>query len=392
MPLNRSKKIKDCARNVLAILLCTAFCGLSQADPLPMSPACSQASKARPIVGVNRQNLARAANFQSVLKDIAATGVRDVRLGLGPSFSKTIDNISFANRSGLRVLLVVGTWLPQFAKTGATRRAVPKGTNFHSVFGLSDIDVARYETEFRLFLNRLEDAGGRVAAFQIGNEINSPGFNGDLPVNGPGRFLTPDTFESAPEASKVEAGFRQYTEILKRTKSILDDSRYHKEAKIIAAGLTGADATAAEISKARVTFVNFDLALDLFEKYHALEQVDGVAVHIYPFVSALDSTGQSRQLLSAVQRATRLCEKAEQKKPSLSCWITEWGFKAAGDGCNMGDERRFQLTHKFVAALQCLPKARHTEAAYLYDWDDDKDFSVWRCGRLLPGGDFLTDR
>jgi hypothetical protein len=326
------------------------------------------------------------------LQDISATGIRDVRLGLGPSFSKTIDNISFANRSGLSVLLVVGTWLPQFAKSGAVRRIVPKGTNFHSVFGLSDIDVARYETEFRLFLNRLEDAGGRVAAFQIGNEINSPGFNGDLPVTGPGHFFSPDTFASGPEVAKVETGFHRYADILKATKSVLLASRYHKEAKIIAAGLTGADATAAEISKAGVSFVNFDLALELFEKYHVLELVDGVAVHIYPFVSAPDAAGQSRQIFATVERATRLCEKAERKKALLSCWITEWGFKADGNSCKMDDQRRFQLTHEFVSTLECLAGTRHIHAAYLYAWDDGKDFSVWRCGRLLPGGEFLTGR
>jgi hypothetical protein len=341
-------------------------------------------------LGVNRTNLGRVQDFKSILKNMSQAGVHNVRLTLDEPFQTTIRSLAEATKLGMDVLLNVPTWLPDYAMGGAFPRKAPAGSDFYDILGLSQIDVSRYRSRFAQLLSEIETAGGRISTFEIGNEINAAGFNGDLPLGVlPGQLITADNFNRNPNRQKIEIGFQKYAAIISATREVLLNSQFHKTSKIISAGLTGSGASPKEIASKGIWIIEFGLVLDLFRKYHVLENVDSIAVHLYPSVSATNRVTQFKQIFDALERATRICARAEIEKPSLTCSITEWGFKASGNACTMNDMKRLQETQDFSSATACLARARNITASYLFDWDKSPEYSIWRCHRLLQGGRVL---
>lgn len=340
------------------------------------------------IVGVNRPNLGRVKDFISILQDMRKADVQAVRLTLDPPFETSISTIVEANRLGLKVLLNVPTWWPDFAFNGAIQRPGRPGTQFYSIHRLSDLDVDRYESTLRRVIIAIENRGAQVDAFEIGNEINWAAFNGDLPLTTPGRLFGRANFAEAKESFKIEEGFQRYAAALVATKRVLLKTKQHQLTPVISAGLTGAFATPNSVARTGASLVDLDLSIELFAKYRIFNNVDGIAVHVYVNNSSDKKPSLFRHLFHRVEQATRLCEAGNEWK--LPCWITEWGFKEQGNGCNFKiRDSRVRKVQDFQKSIGCLMTERRIHASFIFDWDKSPDYSIWRCGRLLESGQIL---
>jgi hypothetical protein len=368
----------------LWIVLLACCCGPSVAQQNDQAGA-NACMTSRPSphfdLGINRTNLGRVKNFQAVLESIKRAGIENVRLTLDAPFSNSVATVIAARRMGLHVLFNVTLWWPEFVATGAVRRLGRAGSSFYDVYRLSDLDIAKYESGLEAIIKQIEAAGVEVQAIQVGNEINWAAFNGDLPLVQPGMLLDQSNFRNVPFAEKIEQGFQKYVAALAATKSVLSRSKLHQHATIIAAGLTYGGSA---ILRSGASELTLDLAWELLAKYDAQRYVDAYAVHMYPFVLTQNPKDRFREIYKFVSDYTRGCGLVNgSRKP---CWITEWGFKQGGDGCTTPGADRLLKMREFNTALACFEDARKIRASYLFDWDQSKDYSIWRCGHLMNGG------
>src|SRR5262249_31642601 len=123
-------------------------------------------------VGVNVVNLQKlnVDRQNAVLDDLQSAGVTVIRTGLAPD-----DNgVEFAKRAyakGIRIDLIVGV---QFRTDAPTRPWLPKEfPNDWSGHPLSYADPERFRAYFQPLLDKLDAAGVRLAALELGNELNS---------------------------------------------------------------------------------------------------------------------------------------------------------------------------------------------------------------------------
>ena len=120
-------------------------------------------------------------------------------------------------------------------------------------------------------------AGVRLAAFELGNEINTSRFNGDLKNPGSGRELRLADLNDPKdsEASAVARGYRAYVRVMAALKDLRDHSKLNQHAPIISAGL------AQKLASAQVE-VNLRDTIEFFRKNGVDKLVDGYGIHIYP--------------------------------------------------------------------------------------------------------------
>lgn len=78
---------------------------------------------------------------------------------------------------------------------------------------LSDADPEGFRKWFAPQLAALEAEGVRIAAFELGNEFNTTGYNADLPAPGSGRVLGLSDLDNPndPEARNVANGYRAHS-------------------------------------------------------------------------------------------------------------------------------------------------------------------------------------
>lgn len=75
---------------------------------------------------------------------------------------------------------------------------------------LSELNPQEFTASFKPLFDKLEAAGVRLAAFELGNEINATGSNDDLSDPGSGRELKLAALNNAndPEERAAAAGYR----------------------------------------------------------------------------------------------------------------------------------------------------------------------------------------
>ena len=136
-----------------------------------LGPSTVHAQDNHVVVGVNISNndgsLSQAFQDEEITQ-LAGNGVKTVRIGLA---SFNIDFIIKAYQHGIRSIVIVMPFL------GAK--------------GWSDVVYSQTKPEVftervKPMLDKLEAAGVRLTAFELGNEINNSGFNGDSSHRGQG--------------------------------------------------------------------------------------------------------------------------------------------------------------------------------------------------------------
>jgi hypothetical protein len=345
-------------------------------DGVDASPAACSAEEVPAIpLGVNRTNLGRVKNFKPILDSIKNNKVRFIRLTLDPPFEKSEESIAYASALGLDILLNVPLWWDEFVQEGAQPRSGIPDLNFFRINKLSQLDLAKYENALRLVVQNIENLGGRVSAFEIGNEINWSAFNGDLPLSSPGQILDGEYVDR----TAIELGFRKYSFAIDATRQVLKSSKYHTEAKIVTGGLVEGSHRP-DVG----TVLSLPYVMNLFEKYGIVAKADAMGLHFYPGISKTANADHAfSDILDTLKQLTKYCE------PARPCWITEWGFRSTSAGCLVDDSSRLAEAKLFKKAIDCL-STHKVEMSYLFDWDKSSDYSVYRCDRLLEGGKVLN--
>ena len=128
------------------------------------------------VVGVNSWYTPRDLSQDDMVKQLAASGVKTIRISLLPN---SVDFVIKAYQHGIGTVVIVYPHTGSSAKTKRSWADVP----------LSELKPQEFTDGFRPMLDKLEAAGVRLAAIELGNEINTSGYNGDIASPGSGRVL-----------------------------------------------------------------------------------------------------------------------------------------------------------------------------------------------------------
>jgi hypothetical protein len=274
---------------------------------------------------------------------------------------------------------------PREAPVNTPALANPPVGRLWRVPALSDADPEGFRKWFVLQLAALEAAGVRVAAFELGNEFNTTGYNGDFPAPGSGRVLGLSDLNNPNDAEvhAVAEGYRNYIKILAVLKDMRDHSRVNKATPIISGGL-------ANVGLSGTKSFNKQVATSIPDTIKFLRQngsdrlVDGYGVHVYPN-GDIHQTGPVRA--SVLNYDFSAC-----RKDSKPCWLTEWAFNNRDQSCPIDDTTRVQLVRAERSAFKPFAEKGLLAAMIYYSWDGDfvgqkeNMGRIFRCGALTDAG------
>jgi len=337
-----------------------------------------------PIIGMNFVNPQRLpdAEAQADLRDMRAAGVRSIRMPL--SDDKSIALVKMATSLGMSVELNV---LLQYREGSPLR---PKSGNFWASHRLSDADPEKFGQVFAAQLKALDDAGVKLAAIELGNEINWTPFNGDFPMPGQGRVFDLADLSRDPEGRSIAASYDRYIELLRVLKPIRDRSTVNGRTPIVSAGLSDPGPPGPKPG-ARADAVSIPATFQYLRSKGLDGLVDFYGVHTYP-PTAPRMTDEARFRQLSVETLTEC-------RPSKPCWLTEWGITDASPSCPPNDAIQRQLLH---ASLQhFIPYIREgaLKALYYYAWEEEPwdhkggpTLAIHRCGGLTEAGKLVLSR
>ena len=336
------------------------------------SALASEAAVAR--FGINRLNLAwlKPAEQERILQEIADSGATHVRLSLSRPVDKSIDALEIANRLGLRILLEI-----QLSNKSYYADTVRPRTGFGRIWDinrLSNLDLDRYRAGLKAALKRMDALGIRLDAVEPGNEINLAGYNGDLAVYEKPGQPTPRSVTDLRDRAAFEKGLDKYVEALRVTREEMQQSE-SRAAVIVSAGLADMGARQADregmerLDPAEVIVLLKTKGMDRF--------VDAYGIHIYP------ARKDPKAIRSVATKLLDFCEPADQGRP---CWVTEWGIGNRAQSCPVDDREREGAMTAMRTVFEQFSKEKRLDAAYYYDWDTEKNYRLWRCGKLSPAG------
>ena len=348
--------------------------------------ACVRAVSAQnAVVGVNVINpyILSVDVQDQTLAAIRAAGVTTIRASITLD-DKGIDFAERAQKHGLKI-----EWL--IYRFGNYN---PFGTT-----PLSAADPAQFRSTFQSVLNRLEDKGIVLAAFELGNEINLSGTNPEF-VQHPGRArqLSPADLQNDPEGQKIAAGYLQYLKLLSVLKDIRDHSRLNQHTPIMTAGLGTYDQEDGPLpgwAKGDVVSINTTLR---FMRAHGLDKlVDAYAVHIYPDTKhpRPDAAAQRKQIIAKYDLAECARPGSAQGKP---CWVTEWGIDNTDHGCPLDDGARAQMMAEIMGDFRPYVRDGRVAGLVYFAWSstppEPSSFlgsGIFRCGALTEAGRTAVD-
>jgi hypothetical protein len=343
------------------------------------------------IVGVNVvgvQNLSEPQQ-DALVEALQKEGVRTVRTGLGDKFTHFITS---AYRHGVGAIVIVDPVAGSPTASQHARRADPPLSTW-AVGRLSDADPEGFKTWLAPQLATLQRNGVKLTALEIGNELNSPGYNGDFDVPGDGRVLGFDDLETAwtawshkepvtdVEAGNIAKGFYVYLSILGAAKTVMAEvSPLNRTTPVISSGAVyNTDLPRPAKNPPAAGPAHGVPAADFihFLRQHGLDdRVDGYGVHIYY------STPNN------IDNALSICDGAGRKP----CWLTEWGgFPTAGIGCPLGygpgdDAAHFSLVSKTRETLKPFVSRGRLASAIYYSWNSGGAIYIPACTSVTRSG------
>ena len=324
------------------------------------------------MLGVNRPAPQKLPleKWQQTIDAMAASGVRHLRRSLSPADEDVERMVAYANQRGIEVVFVISTWVAEFYPETVQPR--PSNGNFFAARGLSKLDIARFAAFWHDHRRKMRQAGVKVFAYQLGNEINGPGFNGDFPIGSGARLLSAADCDHPTTCADIRAGFSRYVDMLQ----LMRESGELDEALLIAAGM--AYATPAFVRNSEGYFLPVEAANAYLDTLGASRYVDAYAVQVYPWVPDAAPEIQAAAIRRWLGTAIDQCLfGGVSQKP---CWITEWGFPSTVT-CG-ADAARNRLHLDALHYLQSVARERPLHAAFYFDWDQNLKFDIFRCGQL----------
>ena len=295
------------------------------------------------IVGVNSWYKAPNVSPDDMVAQLADNGVKTFRLSL---FANTVDLVTKAYQRGVGAVVILYPHMGSPAKKKHSWADVP----------LSELKPEEFVAGVKPMLDQLEGAGVRLTAIELGNEINTAGYNGDIAAPGSGRTLGLSDLNNAndAEARPIATGFRVYVTIAAALKDLRDHSRLNQKTPIIAAGMGNWGLP----GKGRELGVSMTDAIEFLRQNGLDKYVDGYGVHVYPGLDP--SRSVATRVASLGHDIFAACTQA---KP---CWLTEWGVPDGSRGgmpehCPIDETKRTKVVEELRGAFQHFVSERLCE-------------------------------
>jgi hypothetical protein len=327
------------------------------------------------VVGIENMN---EQQQDALIAQLQKDGVKVVRTGISDGFHRFITQ---AYAGGIRVVAII---YPTEGGNGAhTRPADPAVGLQWAEPALIDSDPAKFKAWLAAQLASLESAGVHLAAFELGNEINGPYFNGDfLPAQASGRVLGLSDLDNPrdPEGHAISASYRSYLAVLAALKDVRDHSKLNNTTPIISADLADGGLPGRKPGQ-RLDGVSIPASLAFMRRAGVDKMVDGYGVHVYPAGDPYRSVSTLSGILE--KEAFALCTAA---KP---CWRTEWRFNNNEDCCPVDDRTRAQLIETMRGALAEFARQGRLAASIYFAWGGhpgEAGSTIFRCGALTDAG------
>lgn len=333
------------------------------------------------IVGVNVTGVQRlnAKQQDALIDELKRNGVKFVRAGIGDSYSYFLIH---AYQNGIRAVVGMS---PIQGDKDAPMRPADKSLRLEWAEGrITGINAEKFKAWLAAQVDSLEAAGVHLAAFELGNEINAPYFNGDFdPAHGTGRVLGLSDLNNSndPEGQSIAASYRAYLRLLAAVKDVRDHSKLNRATPIISAGLADVGPPRKNTGST-LDGVSIPDTLDFLEQNGLNELVDGYGIHFYP-PNQDPNVPVSARINSLSERAFARCTS---DKP---CWLTEWAFPNRDLTCPIHDETREKLIQTEREAFKNFLKQRRLAAIIYYNWTALPGYesqAIFRCGALTDAG------
>jgi hypothetical protein len=319
------------------------------------------------VVGVNA--------YGADIKQMAENGVKTLRISLFPGVP--VDFVIQAYQQGIGSVVIVYPFVGSKAK--------PKG--FWARVPFSELRPEEFVEGFKPMLDKLEAAGVRLTAMELDAEINTSGYDGDIPAPGSRRVLGLSDLNNPhdPEASTIAAGYRAYLKVMAALKGLRDHSKFNQHTPIVSAGLAAVGPPSPKASG-----WNTGLAVSLSDTIEFMRQngvdnlADGYGLHLYPDGDP-HKTPAAR--IASLEQAN-FFGACTRTKP---CWLTEWGIGNSDQSCPVNDAARKQAIGSLRSAFQHYVSQGRLAAIIWYAWlgvpgEKTDMWAIFRCGVLTDAG------
>jgi hypothetical protein len=326
------------------------------------------------ITGVAAANIAwsKPDAIRSTMREIAAAGFGSVRIGFKNPVEGTFRALDEANDAGLAVLVTVPLIDGAVATPGAEPR--PKNRHFFAAYGLSQIDLARFDARLAILLRQIAEHDLPVIGLEIGNEPNWSGYNGDLPVRYGGQVVDSPAAWSSETRQRVARGLDLYAAAIGSARQMLAADPRLSHIRLLTAGL--ADINTEFIRRVGATYVIPEAFNAWLVERGLFSKVDAIGIHLYEPLRAARIAGDRNQMI-----ARQLADCGREAFASRPCWITEYGAALPEQECAAEDSRRIALMRPLFDYLDRPENAVRVPIGFYYDWSEDAGFSLKRCGR-----------
>ena len=338
------------------------------------------------VVGVNIANpqWLSPAERAATLDQLARAEVTTVRFPFmppsGDDYGAAIDLIGRVHARGIGVVLIIYLEFPPGTPVRPKLSAFP---DMWSEPALSAADAGLFGAKYGPLLARIDAAGIRLTAIELGNEINWTAFNGEFPIPGQGRVLGLADLTGDPLGRKIAAGYRAYLRTAAVLKAIRDGLKVNRTTPILSAGLADIGSEGPHPGTV-LDAVSIRATLAYLRGGGLDRLVDGYGVHTYPSVGTSPAE-RARALDADVLSA---CRAGEGGKP---CWLTEWGLPSRSLDCSEDDRPRATLVDEMRGRFRQRAADGRLKAALWFEWNGaDDPLGIYRCGRLMPSGERAT--
>jgi hypothetical protein len=360
------------------------------------APAAALAQVGQVVVGMDLPAADRfsADEQDKMLQAVHAAGVRVIRTWIGNNSSYEFVRKAFA--LGIKADLTIQI---QYPPDAVRRAAVQDMPDMFTVRALSAANPELTETVFEAQLKRLEGMGLDFVAFEVGNELNNPSFNGEFQIHPKNdtrvcKNMSLEDLKNDPEGRTIAAGLRNYVKVLAAVKQVRDHSTLNRHTPVILGGLADQGAEAVWPG-ARANGVSIRAAIEYMREFGLDEVVDAYGIHTYPWDNRPGQPGPAANRRKRLEEfALSECRPENRGKP---CWITEWGFRNSDESCPANDKARATLVREMMADFCPYVQQKRLLGLLYYVWQRDAwarhedPFSVFRCGSLTESGQLAID-
>jgi hypothetical protein len=377
------------------LLICTAIASVAFTEP--------RATSEPIVVGVNVAGVDLASDQQqdALIVELQKYGVKTIRTALGGHGERYTAFVIKAFQHGIGSVVMVSPF-----QGNTEKHALPVDAKAGRPWGLpalSDADPEGFTKWFAPTLAKLEAAGVRITAFELGNELNTPRFNADFrPEDTSSRILGLSDLNNPHdrEAATVATGYRAYIKILEALKDSRDHAKINQKTPILSGmsadwNLAGPRKKGGGVPDA----VSIPDSIEFLRQIGADKFLDGYAVHTYP-------TGDPK--VSVAERVGFLEQRgilSQCKQGAKPCWMTEWGFNNTSQTCPLDDSTRAKAIQEERAAFKQFADQGRLAAVLFYSWSGVLPFSwekvdpnkkadpgaIFRCGALTNAGKLALD-